>query len=262
MEPKLGTGPSPLGIPTGPMAQDAVPPALADVVGPLREADEYTRLQAIRQRGLYNVLTGLPGFLFVSPGLLPLLIVAVRGEALGPATSFALLVLTWGSFVLSCFPRLFLPVVRRLRPDWQSPLLEASLLKRALEKQFWFQAPFWMAAQVVVPLGFVLFVSRAFADPFAAREVLGDARLMIALLTSVLLLAGAGTLAWQARRNGDQAMAAGFLAWIAVGVLSLWLGTGDDWLLHGMVVLAMALVTPPIVVGLARLLVPRRWLVR
>lgn len=114
-----------------------VPPALADVVEPLREADEYTRLQAIRQRGFYNIVTGLPGFLYIVTFWLPMLVGFGH-----PVASLALTLSVWVLFFLACFPRFLLPLVRRLRPDWQSPLLEASLLKKALEKQFWFQFPF------------------------------------------------------------------------------------------------------------------------
>ena len=112
-----------------------LPADLADVVGPLHEAEDYARLQGIRQRGLYNVFTGLPGFLFIFPWWIPMLLFS-QGRDNSPtsmAIELGVQAVGWGLFFLACFPKVFLPLVRRFRPDWQSPLLESSSLKRGLD---------------------------------------------------------------------------------------------------------------------------------
>jgi hypothetical protein len=242
---------------------DKVPAALADVVEPLREADEYTRLQEIRQRGFYNIVTGLPAFLFSSAhGLLPFLLGWDSDNFAMQATIQALI---WSLFFVSCFPRLFLPLIRRYRPDWQSPLVEASLLKRALEKQFWFQFPFLVAYILFVPLlGVLITALVVFPSILEGRGVPEDDLMWLVRLMEILvLLAAMGVLAWQARRTRDSLLAAAFLVWIPIGLTANFLDPSSQVPSPlALIAFYAAVTTPPLIVGLIRLLAPRRWLVR
>ena len=243
------------------MDKAALPPDLAEVVEPLREADEYRRLQLARQRGVYNILTGLPGLLF-------LLWVGPK-PSLGFPLNFLLPLALFVVFVLSCYtPKLLLPWVRRRRPDWEAAFLDAPLVKQALEKQFWFQAGFGMIGLFVLPF-FVLFLF--FMPTF------GNALNWMALTLGILQLVAMAVLALQARRVGDRFIERGYwiLAPLAILVYLLGrvnafvtLGGSPDPVLQPALLFVSygiffwSLVTPPILAGLFRLLAPRRWLVR
>ena len=248
---------------------DKVPAALADVVEPLREADEYTRLQAVRQRGFYNLVTGAPMFLWALPPTLLTLAFAVTWDQGLPSSSRAgwtigVYLIQWTLFGLSCFPKTFLPLVRRYRPDWQSPLIQADLLKKALEKQFWLQLPFYVAYSLALPLVMALwFLGTVQAMQQGETSQASDAsRLALRGLHLAILLGMVGTLAARARKLGDNALALAYLAWLPVGILAPFLDDGQLPSLLAMTVFTFALVLPPVFVGLARLLAPRRWLVK
>jgi hypothetical protein len=236
------------------MQGNPVPASLANVIGPLREADEYARLQGQRQRGVYNILTGLPGFFFVGVASAGLYVgLALGFESDQPALRVTI-VLGWIFFFLSCFtPQILLPAVRRRRPDWTSPLLESSLLKQALEKLFWWQFPFWLVGQwfpvfIVLPMLF-----------------LGDFRDMMDLgvaLAVALHVVGTAVLAWRSARSHDRLLASAFLAVLPLGFVPLFLKASQFPNPVSLAFLAVGLVLPPLVVGLVRLLAPRRWLVR
>lgn len=231
-----------------------LPPNLTEVVEPLREADEYARLQLIRQKGLYNIVTGLPMAFFVLPTVVQVLLFALfprnPGQAAEAWKVFVPLFF-WVPFVLSCFPGWFIPLVRRHRPDWQSPLIQANLLKKALEKQFWFQFPFWMAYVFLAPI--VLMVLTFTVDPVRGLVF------WFAVGGFCLHVAAALALAWQARRTKDRALSWSFLGFAPIGALAL-IQPDQAPSLVGMVLLAVVLVVPPIIVGLVRMLAPRRWL--
>lgn len=236
MEPKVDACPSPRGVHRGIM--DKFPSALADVVEPLREADEYTRLQAIRQRGLYNLLTGLPFFFFVLPVFVPWVSINVGASSWVVATYLVFTGTRWTLFGISCYPQLFMPWVRRHRPDWQSPLIEASLLKRALEKHFWLQFLFE-----------ALYISTFFLWFFGIQWQWPGPSLLVA--ASVLL-------AWQARRLHDRPLQWTFLAMAPLaGVLAITEPTRT-----GQLVFDLAITAPPLLLAVVRLLAPRRWLLK
>lgn len=242
---------------------DKLPEALAEVVEPLREAEEYERLQEIRQKGLYNILTALPFPLLLTATFIPNWILSkVRGSSElppSPALIIAMLVLPWVPFVIGCYPQMFLPLVRRYRPDWKSPLLASALLKKALEKLFWNQLFLWLVAIAVIAVTLLLSVpgltsvSPSTWPPHAAR--------LLAALEYSLLVGSALFLARQARKMGDGWLANGFLMWIPLGLLGF-LPSGSlqfPNFVFGTLFL-LALTTPPFLVGLYRLFASRRWL--
>jgi hypothetical protein len=236
------------------MQGQPVPASLASVIEPLREAHEYQRLQHARQRGVYNLLTGMPGFFWIGLAMSSSLV----AQAIGlPYNHPAILIATavgWILFFLSCFtPQLLLPLVRRHRPDWTSPLLESSLLKQALEKLFWWQFPFWMVGYFVPVL---LILPAFFLGHFS--EVLTFGR---AFLVSLHVTATAA-LAWRASRSNDRSLAMVFLLVLPLGALPLFVGVSQFPDPLSLALLAVALVIPPMVVGLLRLLAPWRWLIR
>src|ERR1041385_2728366 len=188
------------------MAETGVPPALAEVVGPLREADGYRRLQGIRQRGLYNLLTGAPGFLFVVPGLVSTLLWNLTAPTpthhTPPLAGYVVSAIGWVLFLLSCFShRLLLPWVRRRRPDWESTLLESSLVKKALEKLFWLQAPFQYALTFVGPL--VLLPALLFWPSAEYFQHYNELRLLSDGLLALIFVAAMTLLGLQGKRTGD-----------------------------------------------------------
>lgn len=226
------------------MAKQSLPADLAGIIEPLREADEYTRLQHIRQRGFYNLITGLPMFFFLLlPTLIPGLAIIGQGTAMRtlPVYLFATAI-QMTLFGISCYPQLFIPVVQRHRPDWRSPLIEASLLKRALEKHFWLQFLFFILFETTLMVPFVFGVDYPL-------DLVGASLLALACLT----------LAWQSSLQRDRPLTWVFLAMtVLAGVFFL-----PRWTFAvGELVFAWAIVLPPLVVGLARLLAPRRVLVR
>lgn len=236
-----------------------IPPDLAAVVGPLREAEDYARLQAIRQRGLYNVVTGLPMFWLLVPTWISWI-----GPPSAPGFSFWNVLaglaglIAFILFVLSCFPTTFLPLVRRFRPDWTSPLLDAGLLKNRLEKQFWFQFPFWCIQYLLIPFIVVLVVLDNWSD--LPRHDPFD---LLRLLAPFVFEAAMVTLAWHAWRMRDRLVMAGFLTWIPIGIIVTFLDPGSQF--PSLVVwntFTVALVSPPLVAGFVRLWSPRRWLLR
>lgn len=228
-----------------------LPEDVAAVVGPLREADDYGRLQLQRQKGVYNLLTGAPGFLFVF----------LFWNPFGSAAPFAFLA-TLGLFVVASFgPRWLLPLVRRRRPDWEASFLDADPLNRAMEKLYWTQAAFFGAAFVLLPMLLVGFAFLAFGD---AALMASTYRMILGARLAVLVLhVGAmATLAWQAQRTGDALLARLFLLGLAGGALPLLgpaTGAPDPFSLLAFV---GGLTLPPLVAGAYRLLAPRRWLVR
>lgn len=232
---------------------DKVPAALADVVEPLREADEYTRLQAIRQRGLYNVLTGLPMPLLASAQLLPSLLFSPDDAARTPGLIALTILLTWVLFGLSCYPQVFLPLVRRRRPDWQSPLLQARLLKNVLEKTFWLQ---FVAVAAYMA---------AFFLPIVLSMWVPHALWVGAALVSVVHVAAVTLLALQARHAGDHGLALLFWAMAPLVLFTFYVVASrsfEAYLLTAGAMFYAAVLLPPLVVGFVRLLGPRRWLVR
>jgi hypothetical protein len=240
------------------MADQVVPPALADVVGPLREADEYARLQSARQLGLYTLLVGLPAFFL--PGVSPfgLLRRYVDGPQDGiPWLALAFTLVQWILFVLACFaPQLALPAIRRARPDWESPLLASSLLKKASEKQFWFQLPCILAYLLALAVAMLVDLVIPGVTLFQASMALGG---MVHLVVMPIM-------AWQARRTGDPTLARLYrtLMVLAVPVFVLVpFASTYPWIFLGaLVALAQSVVLPSIVLGLYRLFAPRRWLVK
>ena len=249
------------------MAKRSLPADLADIIEPLREADEYTRLQHIRQRGFYNLITGMPMFLFLLPNFTYFIPGFSLGldDAVGSPAFVAYLVavaLHWTLFGISCYPQLFMPWVRRHRPDWQSPLIEASLLKRALEKHFWvqflFNALYFVVIWVALVVAFASNDSRS-AD-FEPSDLLGTF-----VLGAFVLVPASIILAWQARRMHDGALQWTFLAMLPLAgllwALDAFLDPFHSYQLTR-VVFAFALTAPPLLVGLVRLLAPRRWLIR
>lgn len=254
---------------------DKLPAALAEVVEPLREADEYTRLQEIRQLGFYTLVTGLPMLFLLLAGLFGRLL-SIDGDfeidgavSTGERWNFAirLLILTmvpWIPFVVACFPRLFLPIVRRVRPDWQSPLVEAGLLKNSLEKQFWFQLPCALSYTLAVALAMLTSVSLPQVDLWQAALIYGGVVHLIVM----------PVLARQASGTGDAHLATVYrrLAWLAIAAFALapfatWGGTDEFGVPGPVAILALTLlsacvVLPSIALGLYRLLAPRRWLLK
>ncbi len=222
------------------MEWQQVPPALAEVVAPLREADEYQRLQLQRQRGVYNLLTGLPGFFLLF----------MFGLPARPPFAWLLMVISWGGFFWACSaPKSLLPFIRRRRPDWESPLVDSFLLNKALEKLFWLQAPAVFGTWIVIP--FVLVASFVFD--------IDAGWLFLASCQTALLAVAAASLGLQARRQGDR-----LLMWLFAGVAlssPLFL-VAPHYFAPAMFFLGAAVVFPPLLAGGIRLLSPRRWLVR
>lgn len=235
---------------------------MAEVVGPLQEADEYQQLQVERQRGVYNILTGLPGFLFILPGIISL--ASFRAgfpSAARVGWSMGLQLACWVLFFLSCFShRLLLPVIRRHRPDWESALLESSLVKRALDKQFWLQIPFFYAFTLLIPF------ASAFAILFRGNDSASGLNPFVLAAMAVVHLAAMATLAFQARKAQDKPVE--WLYWLGATFVTVTVFAPLDQPLQGLryavgaMLLGVALVTPPITAGMVRLLAPRRWLVR
>lgn len=251
---------------------DHIPAGLAAVVEPLREADEYRRFQLQRQRGLYNLLTGLPAAFFmawIAPGVLGFL----------PAAAdlwwvrLSLSVLLFALFCVSCYPTLLLPWVKRRRPDWTAAFLQAPVVNEALTKQFWSQAGFALAGLYLLAflVGFVDFL----ADDFGMASFLG---LFLAGLHLVAML----VLGWQARRIGDRLIAYQFWILSTLAIVVFLSGQVDPYVWDGTTFINgeevpvtdpgrletayglffASLVAPPLLAGLVRLLAPRRWLVR
>lgn len=248
------------------MDDRAIPPALADVIGPLREANEYTRVQIIRQRGLYNLLTGAPMFFLTAPMWISLATYP-HGPPPWPTPWFGLSLtfLAYALFFVSCFPKLFLPLVRRHRPDWQEPFLKADLLKKGLEKQFWFQFPFFLLYPILISVPTFVLVSALLRGESPAAALVPSTIATAKLVSQVLLVAlfaiASLLLAWQARRANDRGLATMFLAWLPTGILAALVDPTTQLPSPFPIFLFMAaLATPPILVGLARLLAPRRWL--
>lgn len=213
-----------------------VPANLAEVVGPLREADEYQRFQLQRQRGVYNLLTGLPAAAFLTWWL----------PGYGAFLALGLLFLT------TALPKMLLPVVQKRRPDWVSSFLDASLLKKALEKLFWLQAPFIAAYSFWILIGIVL---AGFLEiPYLFR--VGFTLLHVTAMAVLLR---------HSRKNRDGLMEAGYWAALAVGLLFTLSGSallGELWLFKVYWPLVALIAAPPLVASAVRLFAPRRWLVR
>lgn len=226
-----------------------LPAGLSDVVEPLREADDYARLQEKRQRGLYNVLTGGPMPFLLVAHLFPL---TFRG---GQA-SLVVAALAWMLFFIACYPQMFLPLVRRIRPDWQSPLLEASLLKKSLEKLFWFQLPFVLIGVLFIPVGLVVTLWASGIEVVRLMEVMR-------LVQVAWIVVSVSAMAWHSQRQGDVWLANAFILWIPVSII-FWLALPADQAPYRALVLILgfALVSPPLFVGFLRLLAPRRWLLK
>jgi hypothetical protein len=226
------------------MASD---PTLRDVAASASEAEGYERLQRQRQRGVHGLLAGLPG-LFVA-----LWLTGVGGG----------LVLLWMALaVLASFaPQLLLPLVHRARPDWQDPVLAASIVKRGTEALFWVQLPFLAAGILPVFAAILVFVLAGAPDS-------GTHALMVALILGLqfaVQLAATATLAWRSRRSGDRLQAALFWAAGAVAMAALVQavieGDGAPSLL-AMTLFGVSVAFPPLLAAGFRLMAPRRWLVR
>lgn len=206
---------------------------------------------------MYNVLTGLPVPAFV-------LAQVVTGWAFGfsteppPLFPFVALI-PWIFFGLACYPRLFLPLVRRHRPDWQSPLLEANLLKKALEKTVWLQILALMGGYMLLGFTFAFLAVFGVPHPFRVASLFALALYMLAVTL----------LALQARKAGDPALERAFWVTMPAPVLSLSLGLVlsehsfiEALFREGTAGMLVGLLAPPLVVGLVRLFAPRRWLVK
>jgi uncharacterized membrane protein YhaH (DUF805 family) len=238
------------------MADRSLPAHLAAIVEPLREADDYARLQHVRQGGFYNLVTGLPMFLYLLPVFLPRIAPPLGTPVLSVAFAayLAFVAVHLGLFGVSCYPQMFMPFVRRHRPDWQSPLIEASLLKRALEKHFWVQFLFNLLYALVQTL---VVVSGHLRGPGSAAKTLEGSPFLGPGTAAVLVLASL-VLAWQARRLHDRWLQWSFLAMLPLAVVLAFLHSPS----LGRVVFSFGLTAPPLILGLIRMLAPRWWLVR
>lgn len=238
------------------MKFDDVPAALGEVVGPLQEADAYARLQEIRQLGLYTLLIGLPAFFL--PGTNPLSLAGayLRGPSEGiDGVRIASLAIQWVLFILACYtPRLLMPLVRRRRPDWESPMLASSLLKKDLEAHFWFQLPVLLGYVFAIALGMLI---SALAGVTFTTAALG--------LVAVVHVVGMLLLARDAARRGDRELRTVYLGLLPLAFLALAFMAGGvpemAWmpLVAGM---GLCVTVPTVALGLFRLLAPRRWLLR
>jgi hypothetical protein len=225
------------------MESQVVPASLAEVMGPIREAERFRRIERQRRRGIYNLLTGLPGLLFVLMfGLVPIPL-----SPLGIAIRLASTVLF---FVVCLAPKSLLDAVRRRRPDWESSFFDAWLLTKLTDKQFWLQCAFFIAV-FTVPLVLLL--------PLAIFEV-DYGQQIIQWTVAAIALAGGVTLSIQARRLGDRLVE--ILTW-PVALLAIPLAVVDPELFFlGMSWLGLVLVLPPVLAAVLRLTAPRRLLAR
>ena len=230
-----------------------VPASLTGIIDPLREADRYARLQLQRQRGVYNILTGLPGLFFLFPmNGLSFLIPDLDGAA-----KLAMLAVGWTLFIVSCYThRLLLPFIRRRRPDWEASFLEASLVKKALEKQFWFQAPLFMAYFFFVTLGSVSLALLLFRDhDFGIIAILTWFQVTLQVIAMAIM-------AFHSRRAQDKSVETLYWFALPLAFLPLLFPVHQVPVVGAWALFAFCLVMPPLIAGAFRLLAPRRWLVR
>lgn len=221
------------------------PPRLDELAATVAEAEEYERLQRERQRGVHDLLAGLPG-LFLA-------LWAMGG-------SLALSLIWFALFLVASFaPKMLLPIVRRARPDWEAPVLDASVLKRSLESLFWFQLAFVFGGAFLLTIVMMASIFATWGSPDTMGYVVPVFfGFMLALQAAATL-----TLAWRARRVRNGLMQAGFWAAGAVSaallVISAPTAHQAPWL-PGIQLFAFSVVAPPVLAGLFRLLAPRRWL--
>lgn len=228
----------------------AIPEDVAAVLGPLREADEYARLQKVRQRGLQNLLMGLPGVLFV---------IMFGPKPLHPI-SWVIGVGAFVLFVLASFPaKFFMPWVRRRRPDWTETFLESNLLTKAMEKLFWWQLSLLMLALMVIPFFLALYVFATWDEPW---RMAGVYETVLLAGPGIIHAGGSILLGFRARRTGDALLSWLYFAMVPVAVLpwTVELDVGDGYY-AALGLLTYALIAPPLLAAMYRLLAPRRMLV-